>query len=176
MMRRTLAALIAAMALFFGVPRGLLTASAKDDFFGDGLEELTGLRHADVEEIADEDLDTMRGRYGEFYLGFDASNLGLDHSGDVVVTGKIPSNGGSLIGQVTVRDTLTNTAYSVSTNVLSDSFNNAQGVVQLVQIAGNNNVVYQNLKVDIAVFFGATTVDPNYTAFRNYVQGRSGRP
>jgi len=176
MISRTLAALIGAMALFFGLPRDLLAASPDDEFFGAGLEEFTGLRHADVAEIADEDLDTMRGRYAEFYFGFDASSLGLDRSASVIVTGTIPNNGSSLVGQATVRDTLNNTAYEVSSNFLSDSFNNAQGVVQLVQIAGNNNVVYQNLKVDIAVFFGATNVDPNYATFRTYVQGRGSRP
>ena len=175
-MRRILAAWIGAVGLVFGMPRELLAASPDDEFFGAGLEEFTGLRHSDVHEIADKDLETMRGRYGEVYLGFDGSSLGSDHSAGIVVTGTIPSNGGKLVGQVTVRDTGSNTAYAVSTNLLTDSFNNAQGVVQLVQIAGNNNVVYQNLKVDIAVFFGSSPMDPGYTAFRNYVQGRGTRP
>src|SRR5512139_2554448 len=101
-MRRILAAWIGAVGLLFGLPRELLAASPDDEFFGAGLEEFTGLRHSDVSAIADKDLDTMRGRYGEVYLGFDGSSLGLDRPGGVIVTGTVPNNGGPLVGQVTV--------------------------------------------------------------------------
>jgi len=158
-----------------GAPREIQAGAPDADFFGAGLEEFTGLRRSDVQELADDELDGMRGRFGEFYLGFDGSSLGPHQSG-VVVSGAIPSRGGSLVGQVTVRDSRTSSAFELTTNLLTDSFNNTQGVVQLVQIAGNNNVVYQNLNVDVAVFFGSSTQDPNYAAFRNFVQARGGRP
>lgn len=174
---RKLVALLGAASVVLGLPCWIPAASAKDDFFDDGLEEFTGLRHQDVHEVAEEELDTMRGRYSEFYFGFDPANPGPSRPGEIVVTGTIPTNGGSLIGQVTVRDTLSSSAFELSTNLLTDSFNNTQGVIQLVQIAGNNNVVYQNLTVDIAIFYGTpTTADQGYTAFRNYLQSRGTRP
>jgi hypothetical protein len=170
--KHRLIVLLGAAGLFLGLPGWIPPASAEDDFFGSGLEEFTGLRHQDVHEVADEKLDTMRGRYAEFYFGFDPSSPSFDRSGELVVTGTIPSNGGSLVGQVTVRDALSSSAFQISTNLLRDSFNNTSGVVQLVQITGNSNVVYQNLTLDVAIFFGNSTADPNYTTFQRYVQGR----
>jgi len=170
-MKRTLVASIGAAGLFLGLPGWIPPASAEDDFFGAGLEEFTGLRHQDVHEVADEDLDTMRGRYLDLAVGVDLLGLnGSDNSLDV--TGTIPNNGGALVGQVTVRDRLNSSGFELSTNLLTDSFNNATGVVQVSMITGNNNVVYQHLTLNVAIFYGSSTADPNFTTFQRYVQGR----
>jgi hypothetical protein len=169
-MKRTFVALIGAAGLLLGLAGWTPAASAEDDFFGAGLEEFTGLRHQDVHEVADEDLDAMRGRYLDLAVGVDL--LGLNGSESLDVTGTIPNNGGALVGQVTVRDKLTPSGFSLDTNLVTDSFNNARGVIQVSMITGNNNVVYQTLTLNVAIFYGSSTADPNFTTFQRYVQGR----
>lgn len=132
---------------------------ARDEFFGSGLEAFTGLRSEDVEEIGDGELDSMRGKFREFYFSFDASGFARAPSAPqdtIEVAGGIFERvegippiveGGSIGGEFTLRNNVTGDSIRIV-----DSLNNSNGLFQFTQVVGDNNVVFQNVTINLAIF------------------------
>lgn len=172
--------LLAVAFLVVGATPRSAVAADQDEFFGEGqIEAFTGLRSEEVEEVDDGELDGMRGGFmgmlvsgnvinGDGSIGttFAFSNLG-DRTGNFRFESIDPSNpaveGGGIGGGVNVTNTM---GEALRVTSIENSFTSGISIVS--QVPGNNNQIYQNLTINIALL----NVTPQNLAAVRYQLGK----
>jgi hypothetical protein len=139
-------------------------AAFAQDFFGDGFETFTGIPPDSAREIAEPELDDLRGGFLGFFFSVsfsgvvevDGASTGVlvvsaslgDESGEVVVDAGAGSESGaddsSAAGSAEGAEVF-------SSAIIGEGFAGAEGIFQISQIPGDLNSVRQMLVINLAV-------------------------